>query len=166
MSYYNRSDKVAYYGIPTTSGSTTTWTYYRMRNFTSLSTSKNAKEYTRQYVDEVSETTTLTGYSTSVSYNFDFDDTYDVHNDIVNITDNELIGSDAIRRLLIVDMKSQDETTHKYNGILRDVSVIPDSEGDSTDAYTYSGALKAVGENSAVEVTLSNNDQTATISTT
>lgn len=165
MSYYNRSDKVGYYGIPTTSGSTTTWTYHRMRNFTALSTSKNAKEYTRQYVDEVSETTTLTGYSTSVSYNFDFDDTYDVHNDIVNITDNELIGSEAIRRLLVVDMKSKDQQ-NKYDAILRDVSVIPDSEGDSTDAYTYSGALKAVGENSAVKVTLSDNDQVATISTT
>ena len=164
MSYYNRSDKVAFYGVPGGTAQNPTVTYKRMKNFTSLSTSKNAKEYTRQYVDEVSETTTLTGYSTSISYNFDFDDDYDVHNDIVNITDNELIGSAAIRTILIVDMKSEDETTHKYSATKRDYSIIPDSEGDSTDAYTYGGTLRAAGETTTVAVTLDSSAETATIS--
>ena len=164
MSYYNRSDKVAFYGVPGGTSQNPTVTYKRMKNFTSLSTSKNAKEYTRQYVDEVSETTTLTGYSTSISYNFDFDDDYDVHTDIVNITDNELIGSAAIRTILIVDMKSEDSTTHKFTATKRDYSIIPDSEGDSTDAYTYGGTLRAAGETTTVDVTLDTDQTTATIS--
>ena len=55
-----RSQKVLFYGVPAASGDTTT--YHRMKGFTDVSTSKNAKEYTRQYVDELFEQTDVTGY--------------------------------------------------------------------------------------------------------
>ena len=90
-----RSQKVLFYGVPAASGDTIT--YHRMKGFTDVSTSKNAKEYTRQYVDELFEQTDVTGYSPSTSYGFDQYAGDPVHADIVKITDNELIGSNAVR---------------------------------------------------------------------
>ena len=89
-----RSKKVLFYGVPAASGDTTT--YHRMKGFTDVSTSKNAKEYTRQYVDELFEQTDVTGYSPSTSYGFDQYAGDPVHADIVKITDDELIGSNAV----------------------------------------------------------------------
>ena len=76
-----RSKKVLFYGVPAASGDTTT--YHRMKGFTDVSTSKNAKEYTRQYVDELFEQTDVTGYSPSTSYGFDQYAGDPVHADIV-----------------------------------------------------------------------------------
>jgi len=140
-----RSDKVAFYGVP--SGTPGTIAYHRMRSFTDSSTSKNAKEYSRQYTDEDFERTDLIGFSPSMAYGFDQYTDNPVHDDIVALTDNETLGTAAIRSIIIVDMT--DFTTvaevTTYAARKRDFTVIPDSEGDSTDAYTYSGTLKSNG---------------------
>lgn len=138
MDIAKRSDKVAFYGVK---GEGSTITYHRMEGFTDITTSKNPKEYTRQYVDMDTEVTDVTGYSTSMDYGFDLIKGNAVHADMVKITDEELVGEDAVRTIIVVDMTSTTHTAKK-----REFTVVPDSEGDTIDAYTYSGSLKARGE--------------------
>ena len=130
-----RSNKVAFYGVIDKDGNVT---YKRMTGFTKLSVSKNPKSYTRQYIDEDFEHSDIVGYQTSVNYEFDRFEGNDVHNDIISVTDNEIVGDDAVRSIVIVDLTDN-------SAIERSFSVIPDTEGDSNDAYTYSGSFKANG---------------------
>ena len=135
-----RSDKIAFYGIP--DGDKIT--YQRMRGFTEFSMNKNPTEYTRRYVDEKTERSDIVGYAPSISYSFDKFTSDPVHQDMIMITDNELVGGEAVRRILIVDLSS--ETDGVCTAIDRAWAVIPDAEGNDTDAYTYSGTLKSNGE--------------------
>ncbi len=135
-----RSDKKAFYGVPSNEGVV----YTRMKYFTEMSTSKNPKEYSRQYLDEDMERTDVVGYSPSMSFNFDEHTDDPVLSDIVDIIDNELLGTDAHREIIMVDFSKLSEGG--YEAVKRKFAVIADSEGDGTDAYTYSGNMKAVGE--------------------
>ena len=136
-----RSDKKTFYGVPDDSGKVT---FTRMRYFTETSISRNPKEYSRQYVDENGERTDVVGLSTSMSYNFDDHTGNAVLEDIVDITNKELLGTDAQRELVHVDFSRP--VDDGFFAVKRTFAVIADSEGDSTDAYTYSGNLKAAGE--------------------
>jgi len=138
MDVTKRSDKVAFYGVPAEGGKCT---FHRMKGFSDLSTSKNAKEYTRQYVDEVFEQTDVVGYSPSMSFTLDQMKNDPVHKDIADIYNNEKVGMDAVRTIIVVDMLSETK-----EAISRDYAVIAEGEGNGTDAYVYSGTLKAKGE--------------------
>ena len=131
-----RNGKVAYMDISTTSVAN----FQRMRKFTEISKSKNATEYSRTYVDEDGEVTDVTGYSEEISYAFDLYKGNLVHQKIVDITDNEKTGNDALVKILTVDFSKP--VGSGYEARLRTYSVVPDTEGDSTDAYTYSGAFR------------------------
>lgn len=131
-----RSRKVAFMDVSTTSIAN----FLRMTKFTEISKSKNPTEYSRTYVDEDGEVTDVTGYSEEISYNFDLHIGNLVHEKIVDITDNEKTGSDALVRILQVDFTKAKGSG--YEARLRTYSVVPDAEGDSTDAYTYSGAFR------------------------
>lgn len=155
-----RNDKVAFYGIKGAEGDT--YTYHRMTGFTDMSQSKNPTEYSRRYVDEAFEQTDVTGYSPSIDYGFDQYTPNAVHDDIVSIADGELLGSDAVRPIILVDMTKEGETDSSFVAVKRDFAVIPDSEGDSTDAYTYSGSFRAKGEKILGEATSADGWQTIT----
>lgn len=138
-----RTGKVAFYRVKGES------IYRRMEGFTSLSTSKSPKEYSRQYVDEDFERTDITGYATSISYAFDKYNGNAVLDDIVRITENELVGQDMVREIIVVDMttsNSSNGSVFSASAKIRQYSVIPDTDGDSTDALTYSGTFKTRGE--------------------
>ena len=133
-----RSDKVAFFGL---SGSDSE--FIRMRGFTEFSVSKNPVEYSRRYIDEKTERNDVVAYAPSISYSFDRFSDNDVHKELVEIADKEMVGVDAVRYIVIVNVS--DEGTEK-SAVLREWTVIPDSEGDDSDTYTYSGSLKANGE--------------------
>lgn len=152
-----RSDKVAFLNVGTSEAKD----FQRMRKFTEISTSKNPTEYSRNYVDEDGEVTDVTGYAEEKSYAFDQYTNNPVHEKIAKITDDELTGEDATVEVLVVDKTSA--TDGNYSARLRKYAVIPDAEGDNTDAYTYSGSLKAKGTFEKVTVTLSADGKTATI---
>lgn len=156
-----RSDKVAFFGVSDSSGGTVT--YHRMQGFTELSTSKNSTEYARQYVDRDMEETDVVGYSPSMGYNFDAYVGNAVHTDIAKITDEEMTGLDAVRPIIVVDMTEDGTEEGSKAAIKRDYAVIPDAEGDGTDAYTYSGTLKVKGEKEKVEVTSADDWMTVTL---
>ncbi len=136
-----RAKKLAFYGVPKENETV----FHRMKGFTKLETEKNPSEYSRQYVDELFEETDVTGYSPSVLYEFDRYADDPVHQDMVLLTDREMIGDDAVRTLIMADLALPNEDG-SFPAIMRDFAVIPDSEGDGTDAYIYTGSFRAKGE--------------------
>lgn len=148
-----RSRKVAFMDVSTTSIAN----FLRMTKFTEISKSKNPTEYSRSYVDEDGEVTDVTGYSEEISYNFDLHVGNLVHEKLVDITDNEKTGADALVRILQVDFTKPKGSG--YEARLRTYSVVPDSEGDSTDAYTYSGAFRK-NSNMTIGIATMNADNT------
>lgn len=135
MSFVARHKKLAFYGVP---GIDSEIVYHRMKKFTSLSQNKNPKEYSRQYVDEPITESDIVGYSPSISFSFDLHRNNAVHEDMVKIADHELVGDEAVRSIILVD-------TVTGEAIKRDFAVLPSSEGDNTNAYTYSGDFKCKG---------------------
>ena len=135
--------------------------YERMKGFTSLATNKNPKEYTRQYVDELFETTDIVGMSTSIDFAFDQFDGNPVHDYMVNIIDSEMVGTDASVEIMVVDFTKGDEI-EGFAAKSRRYSLIPSTEGDSLDAYTYSGAFRVNGSTVNGTATTDDDWQTAT----
>ena len=131
-----RSRKVAFMDVSTTSIPN----FSRMTKFTEISKSKNSAEYSRRYVDEDGESTDITGYSEEIAYAFDQHTDNPVHDKIVDITDNEKTDADALVKILQVDFTKPKGAG--FEGRLRTYACVPDTEGDSTDAYTYSGAFR------------------------
>lgn len=131
-----RSGKVAFMDVSTTAIPN----FLRMRKFTEISKSKNPTEYSRTYVDEDGEITDVTGYSEEISYAFDLYSGNLVHEKIVEITDDELTGDEALVNILIVDFSKPSEDG--YEARLRTYTTVPDTEGDASEAYTYSGAFR------------------------
>ena len=129
----------------------------------------------RQYVDEDTERTDTTGYSESVSYKFDRYKGNPVLEELVDITEEEKIGNDAVRRILTVDMttgsaipgSSSDPNSAGLgricSGYVRDYAVVPNSNGDSTDCMTYSGDFKSRGKKTKLaKISVSADGQSAT----
>lgn len=154
-----RTGKMAFYQPPESD------VFIRMEGFTDLSNSKNTKEYTRHYVDEDSDRTDTTGYAASTAYAFDMYDDNAVLDDIVKIHEDELVGNDAVRPIIQVDMTTVKDSGGKKTatGRMRDYAVVPDADGGSTDALTYSGTFKARGELEEVTVESEDDFQTVTI---
>ena len=139
-----RNQKLAYYGVKDAEGKIT---YHKMKGFTDISVSKNPKEYQRQYIDEITETTDVISYSPTIDFSFDMFTEDAVHLDIEKVFDNELIGADAVRSILIVDFtKPVADAEGAYAMSLRDFALIPDTEGKGTEFYQYSGTFKAKGD--------------------
>lgn len=157
-----RTGKVAFYHVPGQS------VYTRMEGFTSLSASKNPTEYQRQYVDEDFKRTDITAYNTAIAYALDRYKKHPVTDDIIDIHENELLGQDAVRTIISVDMTTLQQGS---NGIwsapakMRDYAVIPDADGDTTDCMTYSGNFKTRGEMEDVTVYSTDDFQTIALST-
>lgn len=149
----NRSKKVSFLGC-LNGGSTET--FYRMRGFTTLSNSKNPTEYSRKYVDEDFETTDVTGYSPSTEFGFDEYTNDKVHEEMIDILDNEKMGTDARRNIVTVDF-SKKETDGTYKAVKREYSIIGDTDGDGTDAYTYSGTFRSTGNRITGKATVTDN---------
>lgn len=122
-----------------------TTTYTRMTKFTSLSKSKNPKTYSRQYVDEDAAIEDVVGYAESISYAFDEEVGNAVHADIANIADEEQLGEDAVREIIVVFLDQEGETSGSKRAVKRSYAVIPNGEGDKVEAYTRAGDFKCRG---------------------
>ncbi len=153
-----RSDKISFMNVGTAEAPN----FVRMRKFTDISTSKNPVEYNRQYVDEEGEDTDVTGYSEEKGYAFDQYTNNPVHEKIIKITEDELTGDDAKVEILTVD-KSDEVSEGVYGARLRTYAVVPDANGDGTEAYTYSGSFKKKGAFDKVEASISKDGLTAEI---
>ena len=113
--------------------------------FTDLAESKNPQEYSRHYVHEKSERSDVTGYSPSLSYSMDYYSTDPVCAEIRDITDQEMVGTDAQRQIVLVDL-FDGSATAGYTAYERTFAVIPDGKGSGTDALIYTGTIKSAGD--------------------
>ena len=136
-----RCNKLAFYGVPSENGEGITYTFYRMKGFDNITTEKNPREYSRQYVDEEYEQTDVVGYNPTISFGFDRFADDPVHDDIGSIFDGEKVGADAVRPIIMVDMESSQKTAIK-----RDFSVIAENEGSGVDLYKYTGSFRVKGD--------------------
>ena len=149
LTIYNRADIVNFMNTGTVSEPV----YTRMQGFTEGGKSLNSSTYDRRYIDEKTERSTVTGYSTEIAYNFDRIVDNAIHEKLADIHDKELVGETV--QILTVNLKNNEAR-------LRNYSVIPDADGDSTDAYTYSGTFHADGDIQEGTATVSTDGMTAT----
>ncbi len=136
-----RSEKLAFMQV----GDGEAAVYKRMTGFTELAVSKNPKEYSRKYIDEDMERSSVVGYAPAMSYKFDVDPANSVHQFFINVADRELLGEDTECLIVIADISEPGEDG-SCRAIMRKFSAIPSGEGDDKDTYTCSGSLKAAGE--------------------
>jgi len=149
LTIYNRADIVNFMNT----GTVAEPVYTRMQGFTEGGKSLNSSTYDRRYIDEKTERSTVTGYSTEIAYNFDRIVDNAIHEKLADIHDKELVGETV--QILTVNLKNNEAR-------LRNYSVIPDADGDSTDAYTYSGTFHADGDIQEGTATVSADGITAT----
>lgn len=138
-----RSDRVAFLTMPASGGTGNQWR--RMQGFTGFGTSKNPMEYSRQYVDEPYEQTDVTGFSPSIGFGFDKYNGNDVHDYLAEIIDNENVGTAAVVEIVVVDFTQEGTGANTYTAWSRPYAVVTSTEGDSMDAFTYSGDLRNKG---------------------
>lgn len=133
---YNRADIVNFMKILDK--------FNRMTGFTDAGKSMNASTYDRRYVDEKIERSDVIAYAPEIAYGFDRMVGNEVHEAIVKIHNGELVGQTV--EIVTVNFNEEGTTEKSFKARKRTYSVIPDAEGDSTDAYTYSGTFRASGE--------------------
>lgn len=150
---YNRADIVNFM-----KPSNEATTYNRMTGFTEAGKSLNSTTYDRRYVDEKTERSDVVAYATEIAYNFDRMTDNAVHTRIAEIHDKELVGQTV--EIVTVNFNEKGTTENTFKARKRVYSVVPDSDGDGTDAYQYSGAFKANGD--IVEGTTTSTDNWAT----
>lgn len=136
-----RCKKLAFYGVPEQNSEGTNVVYRRMKGFDEISTSKNPKEYSRQYVDEEFEQTDVVGYTPSISFGFDKFSGDEVHADIISVFDEEKVGADAVRTIIMVDL-----TDENFRAVKRDFSVVAENEGNGLETYKYTGKFRVKGD--------------------
>ena len=133
---YNRADIVNFMKVGEK--------FLRMQGFTDAGKSMNSSTYDRRYVDEKIERSDVIAFAPEIAYNFDRMVGNEVHESIVAIHNGELVGQTV--EIVTVNFNEKSTGDNSFKARKRTYSVIPDAEGDSTDAYTYSGAFRASGE--------------------
>ncbi len=130
--------------------------------FTNLAESKNPTEYSRQYVHESTKRTDITGFAPSVAYSVDIYTDNPVIQAVVDITDKELVGTEAQRDIVNVNLfEPIVNSTTEYVAYKRTYSIIPNTLADGTDALIYTGNMKAVGDATKGKFDTSNKTFTA-----
>lgn len=152
---YNRADIVNFMGLTTEATS-----FLRMTGFTDNGKSLNSETYERRYVDEKSSRKDVTGYSTEIAYGFDRYKDNDVHDLIAEVHDLEKTG--VVVPIVTVNFNEAGTGDNVYKARKRNYSVIPDGDGDGTDAYQYSGTLGANGDITEGTATVSADGKTCT----
>lgn len=158
MSFVKRSENIIYYGVK---GDSDIVTYHRCKGFTDGSKAKNAKEYTRQYIDKAVEDNDVIAYSPSIAFSFDRIKGNPVHDDIIAIANEEKVWDDAIREIVVVDMASKD-VENKVKGIARKYAVVMDADGIGVEVLQYTGNFKVKGDKEENMYTSSDNFETIT----
>ncbi len=149
---YNRADIVNFMKVGEN--------FNRMQGFTEAGKSMNSSTYDRRYVDEKIERSDVIAYAPEIAYSFDRMAGNEVHETIVAIHNGELVGQTV--EIVTVNFNEDGETEGSFKARKRTYSVIPDSEGNNNDAYTYSGAFRASGETVEGEATTTDEWATCT----
>lgn len=116
----------------------------RMEGFKSLNENVSPEEYSRKYVDRKSQTVDVVGYNTVMDFELDRFVGNEVHDDIVNLHEKKIVGTKARRNIYYVDFTQPEGDG--YRAVKVTCSVIMSGKGATTEAMTYTGALKGASE--------------------
>lgn len=147
-----RSEKLSFLEVQTSNGESE---YYRMEAFTNLEFSQNTEESSVQFVDEDTKRTRVVGHSESVDYEFVHYIGQPALEELVKITEGEMVGKAAVRNIVTVDMTTANLSTgsdYTAKATIRPYSVVPSSNGGSTEHMSYSGTFKANGTKKNITV--------------
>ena len=146
-----RSEKLSFLEVQTSNGESE---YYRMEAFTNLEFSQNTEESSVQFVDEDTKRTRVVGHSESVNYEFVHYIGQPALEELVKITEGEMVGKAAVRNIVTVDMTTANLSTgndYTARATIRPYSVVPSSNGGSTEHMSYS-TFKANGTKKNITV--------------
>ena len=118
--------------------------FERLKGFTEFTVRLNPKEYSRKYVDEVNERSEVVAYQPTISYKFDREAGNTAQQVFVDAADFECVGDEATVTIAVVDLTQSDGSGAEV--VLRDYIIVPDSEGDDANMYSYSGTMRACGD--------------------
>lgn len=113
--------------------------------FTAFPIALNPKEYTRKYVNYITEKSDVIGYAPSVAYSCDCVSGDPVVQEVMAITDAEALGNATHRNIVNVNLWEADESG-KCPAYRRTFAIIPAGKGEGTDALVYTGTMKAVSD--------------------
>ena len=136
---YNRADIVNFMGLTLNAE-----TFNRMTGFTENGESLNSETYERRYVDEKTARKDVVGYAKEIAYGFDRFTNNEVHNKIAKVHELEQTG--VVVPIVTVNFNEAGTAENTFKARKRNYSIIPDGNGDGTEAYQYSGAFGANGE--------------------
>ena len=112
--------------------------------FTDLSMALGAVEYARHYVHEKTERRDVVGYAPKIAYSCDVFSGDPVIGRISQVTDGELVGSEA--QVQIVSVNLYEKKATGCAAYSRDWAVIPDTKGRGVEALVMTGVFAAVGD--------------------
>lgn len=142
-----------------------TSTFNRMEGFTDFGESKNPEEHDSAYVDEITKRTNIISYSSSFGYTFEEYEKHPVHEEIIKIEENEVVGKGAVRRVIVVNMNTVTGSGSgklKAMARIRPYTIIPDSSAANQGVMTHSGNFKSNGEKEDIFVTANASDDLQT----
>lgn len=134
----------------------------RMTGFTALSHKSNPQEYERQYVDELFKSTSVTGYSPEMEFEYDYDKDSLVSKKLTDIADGEKTGIDAEVYIVQIDKTQESTTPGEYLARRRKYTVVSESWGDGVENLQFKGKMKVSGETETGTGTISEDGKTAT----
>lgn len=137
-------DEAHYFGVPTTSGNTTTITYYLGGVITSLTESANPTESEKQYIHQKSAVTSVTGFKNEFPITMDMVKGDEVFDDFYSLFYERKTGNDLKRDHIIVELWepiSGSENTYKARKINQTVE-ITEANGDAGAQKQITGSLK------------------------
>lgn len=114
--------------------------------FKSLNESPGAQETSKRYINDKSNTTTITGYEFEASYEADMIKSEKVIKEIIDIGRYQKTGADCEREYVMVDLDEAAEGANEYVARKINVAVLVDSFGDEDGEMTAEGTLKGRGD--------------------
>ena len=101
----------------------------------------DAQTSDKRYINQVSSSQSVTGYTYSVEYEYDQIPSQRVIKFIDSVAKKEKVGSNAVTDLVIVSMNLNSRADKGYPARKRRVTISPDGNTDSDGTMTGSGSL-------------------------
>lgn len=114
--------------------------------FKSLNESPGAQETSKRYINDKSNTTTITGYEFEASYEADMIKSEEVIKEIIDIGKYQKTGALCEREYLMVDLDEAGATEGTFKARKINVAILVDSFGDDDGEMNASGSLKGRGD--------------------
>lgn len=114
--------------------------------FTDFTFNNEAQEYSRKYVIDIAERTSVIGYAPSIDFTADVYSNDPVVMDIFKIGNDELTGADAERDVVTYDEFLPSGSAGAFEAIKRRYSIMVSSIAPGTDSLQISGTFSSTSD--------------------